>query len=55
MVKKGKVSWELYNLNDDMGETSDLVREQAERAAGMKKALTTWQQSVIDSLNGKDY
>ena len=33
---------ELYNLADDLGETTDLVSEKPKRAASMRRTLHTW-------------
>ena len=52
---KQKVRYELYNLADDPEETTDLSTKQSERVKLMKAALQTWQTSVVNSLNGKDY
>ncbi|MFK5920695.1 MAG: sulfatase-like hydrolase/transferase [Verrucomicrobiota bacterium] len=53
--KSKKLSYELYNLDKDKFEEHDMIAEENERAEKMKAALSTWQNSVIDSLNGKDY
>jgi hypothetical protein len=54
--KKGKkVQFELYNLADDPREQNNVIGEHHERAEKMKAELDAWQQSVIDSLNGRDY
>ncbi len=50
-----KLSYELYNLDKDKFEKHDVIAEENERAEKMKAALNSWQNSVIDSLNGKDY
>ncbi|MDP7017256.1 MAG: sulfatase-like hydrolase/transferase [Pirellulaceae bacterium] len=51
----GKVTWELYDLAKDRGETSNLLDKQPQRAAAMTKQLEEWLASVSRSLNGKDY
>lgn len=53
--KQGAVKWELYNLADDMKETSDQLAAQPERAQRMQAALGAWLKSVVGSLNGEDY
>lgn len=53
--KDGNAKYELYNLAEDKGETTNLIDEEPERAEKMKAALQKWQQSVFDSLNGADY
>jgi hypothetical protein len=50
-----KVSWELYNLEEDPLEAKNLTAAQPERVRSMRKALDSWQRSVIGSLNGEDY
>lgn len=49
--------YELYNLADDPGETTDLAKDpkHGQRLERMKKELVAWMRSVIRSLNGKDY
>lgn len=53
--KGHRVQFELYNLAKDKFEENDVIEQQAERTTTMKAALAAWQQSVVDSLNGKDY
>ena len=53
--KSSKVSWELYNLEDDPMETRNLAEAHPDRVESMRKGLDVWLRSVIDSLNGKDY
>ncbi|MEO0511231.1 MAG: sulfatase-like hydrolase/transferase [Verrucomicrobiota bacterium] len=49
--------FELYNLDDDPMETTDLSGDpsHAQRFKRMKGELDVWMRSVIRSLNGKDY
>ncbi len=49
--------YELYNLEKDSGERTDLATDpkHGERLERMKKELDAWMRSVIRSLNGKDY
>ena len=49
--------YELYNLAEDPMETTDRSADpqQAARVNRMKSQLNQWMQSVIRSLNGKDY
>lgn len=49
------IKFELYNLEADPGETTDLYDKLPEISASMKKELEMWQGSVINSLNGNDY
>lgn len=53
--KKGNPSWELYNLAQDPKEETDLAGTEGDRLQRMQKALDTWLQSVVRSLNGEDY
>jgi arylsulfatase A-like enzyme len=53
--KGGDVSWELYNLADDPAEQTDLAASEAERVSQMRGKLEAWLESVVRSLNGKDY
>lgn len=48
-------TWELYALNEDPGEESDLSREQPERVNRMKASLQHWQESCRQSAAGADY
>jgi arylsulfatase A-like enzyme len=52
---KGKIRWELYNLQEDPAETTDRAAEEPERLAAMQKRLEAWLRSVVESLNGADY
>ncbi len=52
---QGNVTWELYNLKDDRVETNDVATRNIDVAERMKKPLTDWLLSVVDSLNGEDY
>ncbi len=49
------VSFELYNLEEDPMEEHDIILMENQRAEKLKLALSTWQSSVISSLNGQDY
>ena len=50
-----KVKYELYNLEEDPMETEDLSNSEKKKMVKMKQALSSWQSSVINSLNGNDY
>ncbi|MCK4749292.1 MAG: sulfatase-like hydrolase/transferase [Bacteroidales bacterium] len=54
-VKTGEISWELYNLEEDALESTNLVEVSTEKVAEMKSSLETWQRSVVQSMNGNDY
>lgn len=53
--KTGKNRYELYDLEKDPMETTDLIHRDTIITKKMKWAIDQWQSSVIDSLNGKDY
>ena len=46
---------ELYNLESDPDEKSDVAADHPDRVKAMKTQLQAWQSSVLRSLNGKDY
>ena len=60
-VKKNatQFNYELYHLVNDPKESNNLLNKDksrlAKRFGRMKADLVTWQQSVINSLNGRDY
>lgn len=51
----GDIVWELYNLEQDREESNNLAAQQEKRVAALAAQLETWQKSVTESLNGKDY
>lgn len=53
--EKGSIRWELYNLAVDRSETHDLAEAEPQRVRRMGEQLEQWLESVVDSLNGKDY
>ena len=53
--KNNGKSWELYDLNADIGETSDLAQEQGELVAKMAAQVKAWRESCQRSDGGKDY
>jgi arylsulfatase A-like enzyme len=55
-IQKGDtVTVELYHLVDDPMEAKDVSKQHPERASELLKILETWQSSVYDSWEGKDY
>ncbi len=50
-----RVRWELYDLEKDPGERRDLVEENREIAARLRRDLEAWLGSVAASHNGADY
>lgn len=53
--KDGTVKCELYHLMPDPTESRDLMPTERDRASRMRADLESWLQSVVASLNGKDY
>ena len=53
--KKGKVTYELYNIETDPMETNDISKEEVKVFSRIQKQLHDWQRSVMKSLNGNDY
>lgn len=53
--KTKETSWSLYQLEDDPEESNDVKAHHANRCASMKARMEIWQQSVVRSLNGKNY
>ncbi len=51
----GVIKMELYNLEDDQGEQTDLSLKDGERVNSMRSQLEAWLTSVVESLNGEDY
>jgi arylsulfatase A-like enzyme len=48
-------TYELYDLVDDPTESRNLAQDKPDLTATMKSALDAWQESVLNSLAGKDY
>lgn len=46
---------ELYDVQKDPGETNNLIADYPDIAAGLENQMKEWQQSVLQSLTGKDY
>jgi arylsulfatase A-like enzyme len=51
----GSVTWELYNLQEDPMEETNVADASPQRVKKMGHDLERWQASVVDSLNGNDY
>ncbi len=54
-MKKGEVVIELYHLENDPMEAKNLTEQEPERVKQMLRELETWQASVLNSWEGKDY
>ena len=46
---------ELYDIQKDPNETTDLSEEKPDITNRLMQQLVNWQQSVLNSLTGKDY
>jgi hypothetical protein len=53
--RKNVVTFELYHLADDPQESDNLVAKAPEQTERMKGPLEAWLESVVQSLNGRDY
>jgi arylsulfatase A-like enzyme len=53
--KTDEITLELYNLKNDSLEQNNLADSEFEKVEALLPQLEKWQQSVIRSLNGKDY
>lgn len=54
-MKRGEVVIELYHLENDPMEKTNLADKEPERVKQMLKQLESWQISVLKSWEGKDY
>lgn len=50
-----EITLELYQLENDSLEQNSIATSEFEKVKAMLSNLEDWQQSVIESLNGKDY
>jgi len=55
LYKRGKDKFELYDVNADVSEKTDVAAEHPEVLKRMKADMEAWQQSVTRSYHGKDY
>ena len=53
--KAGKSTLELFDLNSDPAEKTNLAAQQPERVEALQAKLRDWQESVLKSLTGADY
>ena len=51
----GKIKWELYDLQSDPTESTDVSAAHTDKVQAMKAQLLAWLESVVHSLNGDDY
>ncbi len=55
LYKRGKDKFELYDVNADVSEKTDVAAGHPEVLKRMKADMEAWQQSVTRSYRGKDY
>ena len=53
--KRGEDKYELYDLQADMSETTDIAARHPKIVERMKADMASWQKSVISSNRGDDY
>ncbi len=53
--KKGDPKQELFDLQTDPAETTNLIGQKSDTAQKLQRQLRNWQQSVLNSLTGTDY
>ena len=53
--KEGTARYQLFNLEKDRAEKTDLAATMPQQVERMKKGLAAWQKSVIQSYKGEDY
>ena len=53
--RNNRLKKELYDIREDPGEINNLIDKYPEIAADLEKQMKDWQQSVLQSLTGKDY
>ncbi len=51
----GEINLELYHLENDSLEQNNLALSETEKVEALLPQLEKWQNSVVQSLNGKDY
>jgi hypothetical protein len=51
----GEITLELYQLKNDSLEQNNLALSEIEKVEALLPQLEKWQNSVVQSLNGKDY
>ena len=53
--KDGKAKYQLFDLEKDRAEKTNLATEMPDRVKAMARGLAEWQNSVINSYKGEDY
>ncbi|WP_422080758.1 sulfatase [Ulvibacterium sp.] len=53
--RNSELAKELYNIQDDPGETNNLIDDYPNIAVDLERQMKVWQRSVLESLMGKDY
>ncbi len=53
--KNGALRQELFDLETDPAEKTNLIEEQRDRAERLRAKLRAWQDSALRSLTGADY
>ena len=53
LVAKDRGAWELYDIGADRSELRDLVAEQPDRAAAMRRAWEEWARAVVVIKDGR--
>jgi arylsulfatase A-like enzyme len=54
LVSAGKKGWELYDLQEDPGESKDVAAEHPEQAAKMAAAHEAWWKEILPCLENED-
>jgi len=55
LYKRGKDKFELYDLDADISEKTNIATDHPDVVKRMKADMEAWQESVTRSFNGKDY
>lgn len=53
--KSGKLMFQLYDLASDPAEENNIAKQHPDIVNQLSVQLSEWRESVIDSLNGRDY
>jgi hypothetical protein len=55
LYKRGVDKFELYDVNADVSEETDVAAEQPQVLRRMQADMEAWQESGVCSYHGKDY